>query len=223
MSWLLAFCCVITLVAPSVVNAAADDFEIIDDTDARFVYSDGNANNGGWESAGAGDASVTEHWSNTAGATLDITFNGTKLELYGKKAANHAMFSVSIDGSEAVECDAYAAVTEPEAKLFESKTLAAGNHTAHITVLEKEMKLLQGQEAFMAYSLCMQKHLRQRLPSRNFRDIQKLTMLFLQQIMSPSRSSTSRQALGLREAATEICFITEQSITAQKALMCLMR
>ena len=39
MSWLLAFCCVITLVAPSVVNAAADDFEIIDDTDARFVYS----------------------------------------------------------------------------------------------------------------------------------------------------------------------------------------
>ena len=30
MSWLLAFCCVITLVAPSVVNAAADDFEIID-------------------------------------------------------------------------------------------------------------------------------------------------------------------------------------------------
>ena len=54
MSWLLAFCCVITLVAPSVVNAAADDFEIIDDTDARFVYSDGNANNGGWESAGAG-------------------------------------------------------------------------------------------------------------------------------------------------------------------------
>lgn len=63
MSWLLAFCCVITLVAPSVVNAAADDFEIIDDTDARFVYSDGNANNGGWESAGAGDASVTEHWA----------------------------------------------------------------------------------------------------------------------------------------------------------------
>ncbi len=45
---------------------------------------------------------------------------------------------MSIDGSEAVECDAYAAVTEPEAKLFESKTLAAGNHTAHITVLEKK-------------------------------------------------------------------------------------
>ena len=45
MSWLLAFCCVITLVAPSVVNAAADDFEIIDDTDARFVMqitADGN-------------------------------------------------------------------------------------------------------------------------------------------------------------------------------------
>ena len=33
MSWLLAFCCVITLVAPSVVNAAADDF-------IKFVLSD---------------------------------------------------------------------------------------------------------------------------------------------------------------------------------------
>lgn len=54
MSWLLAFCCVITLVAPSVVNAAADDFEIIDDTDARFVYSDGNANNGGMGIGGSG-------------------------------------------------------------------------------------------------------------------------------------------------------------------------
>lgn len=41
MSLLLVFCCVITLIAPSVVNAAADDFEIIDDTDARFVYSSG--------------------------------------------------------------------------------------------------------------------------------------------------------------------------------------
>ena len=61
MSWLLAFCCVITLVAPSVINAAADDFEIIDDTDARFVYSDGNANNGGWESAGAGDRALEQH------------------------------------------------------------------------------------------------------------------------------------------------------------------
>lgn len=163
MSWLLAFCCVITLVAPSVVNAAADDFEIIDDTDARFVYSDGNANNGGWESAGAGDASVTEHWSNTAGATLDITFNGTKLELYGKKAANHAMFSVSIDGSEAVECDAYAAVTEPEAKLFESKTLAAGNHTAHITVLEKRNEASTGTGSVYGVQFVYAKHLRQRL------------------------------------------------------------
>ena len=144
MSLLLVFCSVVTLISPFVVNAAADDFEIIDDTDARFVYSSGNANNGGWESSGSGDASVTEHWSNTEGATLDITFNGTKLELYGKKAANHAMFSVSIDGGEAVECDSYAAATESEAKLFESETLAAGDHTAHITVLGKRNEASTG-------------------------------------------------------------------------------
>ena len=77
MSLLLVFCSVVTLISPFVVNAAADDFEIIDDTDARFVYSSGNANNGGWESSGSGDASVTEHLRTTEGATLDITFNGT--------------------------------------------------------------------------------------------------------------------------------------------------
>ena len=62
---------------------------------------------------------------------------------------------MSIDGSEAVECDAYAAVTEPEAKLFESKTLAAGNHTAHITVLEKRNEASTGTGSVYGRTVCV--------------------------------------------------------------------
>ena len=89
MSWLLAFCCVITLVAPSVVNAAADDFEIIDDTDARFVYSDGNANNGGWESAGGGGAFLSEDasWMGIGGSGRRFRYRA--LEQHGRRDIGH--------------------------------------------------------------------------------------------------------------------------------------
>lgn len=168
---LLAVMCLFTMLPTMNMVIFADEYEIIDDIDSRFIYSPGDANNGGWDASGSGEASVTEHWSNSAGATLEISFNGTKLELYGKAAANHAKFSVSIDGSKAVECDAYAATTDREKMLFESDTLEAGDHKAIITVLNKRnanstgsgsiygvqfiyAKVLNGQETeFPGYSI----------------------------------------------------------------------
>lgn len=138
----LAACCFVSVITMNQVIEikAADEGEIIDDNDARFVYSSGNSNNGGWDywpTTGGSSADVTEHWSNSAGATIDITFNGTKLELYGKKAANHAMFSVAIDGGTATEHDAYASTTQTNVKLYESAELSPGDHTAKVTVLGK--------------------------------------------------------------------------------------
>ena len=106
---LLAVCCAFTMISIQGVYAAEGQPEVIDDTDSRFVYSNGDANNGGWEGGGSGDPAVTEHWSNTPGATVEINFNGTVFELYGIKAPNHSMFTVSIDGGEEVKGDAYAA------------------------------------------------------------------------------------------------------------------
>lgn len=139
---LLAASCFISVITMNQVIEikAADEGEIIDDNDARFVYSSGNSNNGGWDywpTTGGSSADVTEHWSNSAGATIDITFNGTKLELYGKKAADHAMFSVAIDGGTATEHDAYASTTQTNVKLYESAELSPGDHTAKVTVLGK--------------------------------------------------------------------------------------
>ena len=163
MSWLLAFCCVITLVAPSVVNAAADDSRssmiqthVLYIQTVMQITADGNRRERATlplQSTGA--TRQARHW------TLHSTEQNWSFTV--KKAANHAMFSVSIDGSEAVECDAYAAVTEPEAKLFESKTLAAGNHTAHITVLEKRNEASTGTGSVYGVQFVYAKALRQRL------------------------------------------------------------
>ena len=138
----LAVCCALTMVSIQGVYAAEGQPEVIDDTDARFVYSNGDANNGGWEGGGSGDPDATEHWSNTPGATVEINFNGTAFELYGIKAPNHLMFSVSIDGGDATECDGYApSRTDGNQLLYSSKeagiTLENGTHTALITVLDK--------------------------------------------------------------------------------------
>ena len=98
MSWLLAFCCVITLVAPAVLL----------------------------------QCSVTE--ASPAPADSHPPLFALPSE-YTKRASVSSMISKS---------SAAAFTTEPEAKLFESKTLAAGNHTAHITVLEKRNEASTG-------------------------------------------------------------------------------
>ena len=139
---LLAVCCAFTMISIQGVYAAEGQPEVIDDTDSRFVYSNGDANNGGWEGGGSGDPTVTEHWSNTPGATVEISFNGTVFELYGIKAPNHSMFTVSIDGGEEVKGDAYAASRTDGNELYYSSEdagieLEAGDHTAVLTVLEE--------------------------------------------------------------------------------------
>ena len=91
MKGLLALCCALTMVSIQGVYAAEGEPVIIDDTDERFVYSEGDANHGGWGSADGSDPAASEHWSNTPGATLEISFEGNVLEIYGIKAPNHLM------------------------------------------------------------------------------------------------------------------------------------
>ncbi len=133
--------CMACSTAPAMSAAIPKDEGVtIDDTE--FQYSAGDANNGGWTAGGWGDATTTEHWANVPDAWAKIQFNGTDLEIYGKKAPNHRMFSVGIDGV-TVECDAYdATATGNNQVLFSTQTsgfeLEAGDHTATVTVLEKK-------------------------------------------------------------------------------------
>ena len=142
MKGLLAVCCALTMVSIQGVYAAEGEPVIIDDTDERFVYSEGDANHGGWGSADGSVPAASEHWSNTPGATLEISFEGNVLEIYGIKAPNHLMFTVSIDGGEAVECDGYGpSRTDSNQLLYSSEDagieLENTAHTALLTVLDQ--------------------------------------------------------------------------------------
>ncbi len=136
----LACCCAFSIVpiqGLSVVNAKETAITI-DDTDSSFVYSNGNANNGGWDAGGGNTPDQTEHWTNTPNANFTLTFQGTKLELYGKKAPNHRYFSVSIDGGTEEKFDAYASEkTDNNQILYSSKELNKGEHTAVVTLLDE--------------------------------------------------------------------------------------
>ncbi len=123
-------------------NEVKQDAEMMDDYDARFVYSSGDANHGGWDGSNSTDPIQSEHWSNIPGANVTITFTGNKFELYGKKAPNHRKFSVKIDNGEAKEFDAYAATaTDNNSLLYSSEVaglhLEEKEHKAIVTILDK--------------------------------------------------------------------------------------
>lgn len=124
----------------AIKDMAADDADggtILDDTSTSWSYSAGDANNGGWTAGGSGDNVSTEHWANQAGATVDIAFNGTGFALYGVKAPAHRYISVQIDDGKAVEVDTYAATRATDQLFFKDQNLSAGDHTAHVKVLDK--------------------------------------------------------------------------------------
>ena len=141
----LAMICTTVLQGFAVPAFAQESAEIIDDYDSSFVYSSGNANNGGWEGWKPGDSddpSESEHWSNTSGSYVTIHFTGNKIELYGKKAPNHRKFSVQIDNGKVIECDAYAAQkTDNNSLLYSSQAagivLNEGSHEAKVTILDQ--------------------------------------------------------------------------------------
>ena len=111
--------------------------QVIDDTDSRFAFSSGNANNGGWDAGGSGSPAATEHWTNTPGASVDISFNGTGFSLYGIKDPNHRYIKVTVDGKNSKEVDAYAPVRESDVELYRVDGLKEGDHVAHVELLEK--------------------------------------------------------------------------------------
>lgn len=139
---ILACACAATALSPLSALAATEREVIINDDDSSIQYSAGNANNGGWGSGANEDKELSEHWSNTPGATLSFTFTGSVVELYGIKAPNHLNVSVQIDDLEAMVADCYAANRTSSTLLFSSA--AAGmeledvEHTLTLTVLDKD-------------------------------------------------------------------------------------
>ncbi|HWG11856.1 MAG TPA: beta-galactosidase [Streptosporangiaceae bacterium] len=106
-----------------------------DDTASALAYT------GTWTHAGAssgysgGDYDSTESWSETAGDTMSVTFNGTAVQWIGPKNTNGGIADVSIDGKQVATVDTYtAAGKEYQQVLYSTTGLTAGSHTLTITV-----------------------------------------------------------------------------------------
>ncbi len=87
------------------------------------TWSDSNCHNGGIHFA---------EGANVSQATIDFTFYGTGIEVYGCTNTNHGSMTVSIDGTEAGSANFYAARAHT-VKLFEKSDLTLGEHTIHLS------------------------------------------------------------------------------------------
>ncbi|MCO5974067.1 beta-galactosidase [Actinoallomurus soli] len=102
-----------------------------DDNDAALKYS------GSWshvadQSYTGGDYKHTESWSNAAGDSLTVPFNGTAVRWIGSKVDNHGLADVYLDGVLQTTVDGYG--NENQAVLFQKSGLTDGPHTLKIVV-----------------------------------------------------------------------------------------
>ena len=105
----------------------------IEDTDvsdgAGFAFTSGT-----WiAESGTNFINGTNRYAN-AGASLTLTFHGSKVYLLGTKDPNHGTASISIDGGDPVTIDTEADARALGQMLFASEDLADGDHTLTLTV-----------------------------------------------------------------------------------------
>lgn len=99
--------------------------------DTQFSYD----NAASWGSSSQGGAYQSDlRWSNIPGVYYQVPFTGTRIDLYGSRAAWHGIAAVSIDGGAETDVDTYAAVREDGVPLWSSPVLSAGKHTLKVRV-----------------------------------------------------------------------------------------
>lgn len=95
----------------------------------QFKYSSG------WSSDSQSGAYMNDnHWSGTTNASVELTFDGSQLALYGAKAPNHGIAAISIDGGPEEYIDLYHATRQEHALLYVSPLLHDGVHTLKLRV-----------------------------------------------------------------------------------------
>jgi SpoIID/LytB domain protein len=99
----------------------------------RYQQSDSNiAYAGTWTASSAtGAAGGSFRYSNTAGASCTLSFNGTSLAWLAKKSSSYGIAKLTLDGTDMGTVDLYNA-SVVYAKVWETGTLEAGTHTLKI-------------------------------------------------------------------------------------------
>ncbi|MEV6796218.1 beta-galactosidase [Streptomyces sp. NPDC051320] len=110
---------------------SADTSYTWDDTDSALQYT------GSWshvanESYTGGDYKKTESFSNKAGDSVTVPFDGTAVRWIGPKTNNHGYADVYLDGTKAATVDDSG--SEDQAVIFQKTGLSPGAHTLKIVV-----------------------------------------------------------------------------------------
>ena len=115
-------------------ESAETAWEIIDDADSRVTYSEGFRVNGTNPKRYNG----TGHNYNLPGATVELTFTGIGIEIFGGMQFEHGKAEVYIDGELADTIDTYQANEVISTKIFRSGVLEDTEHTLQIKLLEEK-------------------------------------------------------------------------------------
>lgn len=92
---------------------------------------------GNWSygpSCGVGCYQGDDHYSNTANASVQVRFNGTRIVLYGAKDPSHGIGAVSIDGGPETLVDFYQSPRQGHQVMYISPVLSPGPHTLKLRV-----------------------------------------------------------------------------------------
>ena len=125
-----------TFVIPNVTYQGAGAVTNIDDSVQgsglnQFNYQ---GNWGHCTTCGSNLYNGSNSWDGTAGDSVSMQFNGSRIRLYGVKDTNEGIATVSIDNGPAHEVDFYAAQRAGNQFLWESPALGSGTHTFKLTV-----------------------------------------------------------------------------------------
>lgn len=110
---------------------AGDTTYTWDDPDSALQYA-GSWSHVGNQSYTGGDYKKTESFSNKAGDSLTVPFDGTAIRWIGSKTNNHGNADVYLDGTKVATVDDSGA--ESQAVVFQKTGLPAGAHTLKIVV-----------------------------------------------------------------------------------------
>lgn len=116
------------------VSAAPDGMEVIDITDSAFTLT------GNWTAeTGTQFINGTNSWANgnTSGSVYaELSFTGSKVYLLGTLDPNHGEADIYIDGNKVATIDTGATSRALGQILYESETLADGDHTLKLIATE---------------------------------------------------------------------------------------
>lgn len=119
---------------PNALSAGVDGTVTVITNDVRGSGLHELMYTGMWSHDEGSAVTDANSYSSVVGDSVQTTFDGRAIRVYGIKDAHHGIIGVSIDGGDEAAADTYSAEREFGALIYERDDLAGGEHTAHLRI-----------------------------------------------------------------------------------------